>query len=100
MHQGRISVAGTLPEVLATRPSRITARAPASALDRALPAFAGSLESALDGDVALLVLETDALQEDLGALLCWARDGGVELDRLTASPASLAEIFLTVGANR
>ncbi|NGY63312.1 ABC transporter ATP-binding protein [Lentzea sp. NEAU-D13] len=100
MHQGRISVAGTLPEVLGTRPSRITARVPASALERALPAFAGALKSTLDDTGALLVLETTALQEDLGALLRWAGDGGIELDRLTASQASLAEIFLTVGANR
>ncbi|WP_330276118.1 ABC transporter ATP-binding protein [Lentzea sp. NBC_00516] len=100
MHQGRISVEGTLPEVLATRPSRITAHVPASALDRALPAFTGTLESALDGAVAFLALETSALQEDLGALLCWARDGGIDLDHLTANQASLAEVFLAVGANR
>lgn len=48
MHQGRISVAGTLPEVLASRPSRITARVAASALERPPPAFTGVLESTLD----------------------------------------------------
>ena len=100
MHQGQISVAGTLTDVLAAHPSRISALVPASSLDHPLPVFDGQLDSTLDERGALLVVETSSLQDDLGLLLDWARRYGVTLDRLSATQASLSEIFLTVGARR
>ncbi|MBN6036291.1 ABC transporter ATP-binding protein [Amycolatopsis sp. 195334CR] len=100
MHQGRISVAGALTDVLAAHPSRISARVPMPALDHPLPLFDGTLESTLDERGALLVVETGALQDDLGLLIDWARQHGVVLERLSATQASLSEIFLTVGAGR
>ena len=61
----------------------------------------GSLIHSGDGSrCPLLVVETGALQDDLGLLLDWARRHGVVLERLSATQASLSEIFLTVGAGR
>jgi ABC-2 type transport system ATP-binding protein len=48
---------------------------------------------------AELSLETEALQEDLLALLLWADRNAVRLDGLNATQASLHEVFLALGAS-
>ncbi len=93
MHAGRIRVAGTMAEVLASRPARITATLPPGV--PALPAFTGTATVA---GVALSV-ETEALQQDLLTLLSWADRNAVRLDGLNATPASLQEVFLALGAS-
>jgi ABC-2 type transport system ATP-binding protein len=88
MHAGRIRVAGTLAEVLSSRPARISAVLPAGF--PSLPAFSGT--ATLAG--AALTVETGAVQEDLGVLLAWATSHSLVLDGLTATQASLQEVFL------
>jgi len=88
MHTGRIRVAGSLAGVLSSRPARITAALPVGF--PSLPAFSGAV--AVAGGT--LTVETEALQDDLHALLSWAAGHGVLLDGLTATQASLREIFL------
>ncbi|GAB1516365.1 ABC transporter ATP-binding protein [Actinophytocola sp. KF-1] len=93
MHAGRVRVAGTMSEVLASRPARITAALPAGAPE--LPALAGT--AVVTG--GKLSMETEALQEDLLALLLWADRNAVRLDGLNATQASLQEVFLALGAS-
>ncbi len=88
MHAGRIRVAGTLAEVLASRPARISAVLPPGF--PALPGFSGTPKLA----GTTLVVETGAVQADLGVLLGWASSHGLVLDGLTATQASLQEVFL------
>jgi ABC-2 type transport system ATP-binding protein len=91
MHAGRVRVAGTLAEVLSSRPARLTALLPAGAPP--LPAFSG--RASVSGSE--LAVETDELQDDLLALLSWASSHGVRLDSLNATQASLQEVFLQLG---
>ena len=93
MHAGRVRVAGTLSEVLSSRPARITATVPAGS--PALPTVSGRVD--IDGRE--LVVETEALQDDLYALLAWAQRHGLRLDGLNATQASLQEVFLALGAS-
>ncbi|MFI7677762.1 ABC transporter ATP-binding protein [Actinophytocola sp. NPDC049390] len=93
MHAGRIRVDGTMSEVLASQPARITATLP-SAVPR-LPAFSGTAAVA-DGE---LTVETETLQQDLLALLLWADRNAVRLDDLHATQASLQEVFLALEAS-
>ncbi len=94
MHAGRVRVAGTLSAVLASRPARITATLPPGF--PALPSVSGTV--AVDGRD--LVVETEALQDDLHALLVWAAGQGLRLDGLNATQASLEEVFLDLAAAR
>jgi ABC-2 type transport system ATP-binding protein len=91
MHEGRVGVAGTLADVLASRPARIAATLPAASPP--LPALSGRVSVSADG----FTVETEALQDDLHALLTWAAGHGVRLDGLTATQASLREVFMAVG---
>jgi ABC-2 type transport system ATP-binding protein len=92
MHEGRIQVSGTLSEVLAGRPARISATLPAPP-PAELPALLGRVD--VDGQTVLV--ETQDVQADLYALLRWADRHGVRLTDLTAARASLQEVFLTIG---
>lgn len=92
MHAGRVRVQGTLTDVLASRPARITATLPS--VPPALPGFAGTAVVAGTG----LTVETGAMQQDLLTLLTWADRHAVPLGELTATPASLQEVFLGLGA--
>jgi ABC-2 type transport system ATP-binding protein len=94
MHGGRIRVAGTLAEVLSSRPARISAVLPPGF--PALPSFAGT--ATLSGPA--LTVETGAVQEDLGVLLAWATTHALVLDGITATQASLQEVFLDLAAHR
>lgn len=96
MHEGRVSLSGTLAEVLDTHPARITAGLRADAATR-LPEFLGVLHTTDDDGGLLLTIETPDLQRDLRTLLNWAHEHAVLLHRLNASQASLQEIFLGIG---
>ncbi|GAB7192305.1 ABC transporter ATP-binding protein [Kineococcus sp. NUM-3379] len=102
MHEGRVAVAGTLPEVLAARPASIRADvppdAPVAALLDGLPgATATAVRRAAGARTALHVTSRD-LPEDLLRLLTAARAAGVRLEDLRATPASLEEVFHAVRA--
>ncbi|MFD0970523.1 ABC transporter ATP-binding protein [Plantactinospora endophytica] len=99
MHRGRIVTAGTVAEVVAAHPARISFALP-DGLGRAdLPALPGaqpppSGAPAASGD--RLTLYTDTLQPALTTLLGWANERGLELAGLDARAASLEEAFLAV----
>jgi len=94
MHSGVLRIAGTLDEVLASRPARISATLPPDC--PLLPTFSGRFTISNGA----LEVTTGALQDDLAVLLDWAGRHGIRLDSLSATPASLQEVFLelaTVG---
>ena len=95
MHAGSIAVSGTVPEVLATRPSLITAELDAGV---APPRVPGLTTSAVPGDPArtALRIECTDLQGEAHRLTGWAADNDVRLGRLRATSASLEDVFHAV----
>jgi ABC-2 type transport system ATP-binding protein len=103
MHRGRIHVAGTVEEVVASAGDRITFRLP---LDRPdLPALLPRLEgtapfvTASAEDVWVeyaLAGGADRTHAVLRTLLAWAEEHGVTLERLGARSGTLEDIFLRV----
>ncbi|WP_282206334.1 ABC transporter ATP-binding protein [Kitasatospora fiedleri] len=99
MHHGRVVTGGTVAEVLAAHPARISFELPErtgphASLD--LPVLPGARPE-LDGRRVLL--RTPDLQGTLTELLGWAARHRVELARLDARSASLEEAFLAVAAS-
>ncbi|WP_460916297.1 ABC transporter ATP-binding protein [Plantactinospora veratri] len=98
MHRGRIVTAGTVADVVAAHPARISFVLP-DGLDRGAagaarrPAATGRCAGCGPGR---LTLYTDALQPALTTLLDWANGRGLELAGLDARSASLEEAFLAV----
>ncbi|MFD7657726.1 ABC transporter ATP-binding protein [Actinosynnema sp. NPDC059797] len=88
MHRGAFHREGTVAELTRTLPARIRFGLPPSATE----APAGAVR---EGDGTFLV-ETFALQEDLFALLRWARDHEVELRALQAGPTRLDDVFRAI----
>jgi ABC-2 type transport system ATP-binding protein len=100
MHRGEIVAAGTVDEVVAGNPARITFELPAGVPLAAVPPLPGALtvsEPAPDGRIEV---RTDRLPESLAALLAWAIPAGVALKGLSARSASLEEAFLAVADTR
>jgi ABC-2 type transport system ATP-binding protein len=94
MHRGRIAVAGTLAEIVATQPARFSAVVPTGAPP--LPPLPGEVvRSTVEGGDRVEV-RTDELQRGLTTLLTWADGAGVVLADLRAAPASLADIYHSV----
>ena len=91
MHQGEIVTAGTVAEVVAAYPARITFFPPHGVQPPALP----GARTAVTAD-GMVEVRTDALQESLATLLAWANPAGIELRNLNARSASLEEAFLAV----
>lgn len=94
MHAGRIAVRGTVAEVAATRAAKIQCALPSETDEQLLPEFHG--EPAIAN--GLLTVRTDRLQADLHRLLNWAADHRLDLNQLTATEASLREVFAAVQA--
>ncbi|MFD8479263.1 ABC transporter ATP-binding protein [Kitasatospora sp. NPDC059673] len=99
MHGGRVVAGGTVAEVLADHPARISFELPErtgphAALD--LPALPGA-DPRIDG--RRITLRTTDLQGTLTELLGWAAHHRVELGRLDARSASLEEAFLAIAAS-
>jgi ABC-2 type transport system ATP-binding protein len=92
MRDGVLAVHGTLGEVAAGLPARISFRAPEVALPPNLAALR------VDGRLRDVVLETHALQADLAQLLRWAEDERLTLERLSARGGSLEDVFLEVAS--
>jgi ABC-2 type transport system ATP-binding protein len=94
MDRGRIAVVGTPEEVTAGRPARIRGIVPSRLRQEALPALAGRATWASLGPNGVeLTVSTYRLQADLALLTGWAAAHGAELGRLTATPATLADVF-------
>ncbi|MFD8598026.1 ABC transporter ATP-binding protein [Kitasatospora sp. NPDC059646] len=99
MHGGRVVAGGTVDEVLADHPARISFELPErtgphAALD--LPALPGA-DPSIDG--RRITLRTADLQGTLTELLGWAARHRVALGRLDARSASLEEAFLAIAAS-
>ncbi|MFG3051210.1 ABC transporter ATP-binding protein [Kitasatospora sp. NPDC048239] len=94
MHRGQVVTAGTVAEVIAGRPSRITFE---------LPEFSGASLPPLTSAEVLAVgrritVQTPRLQATLTELLVWADHHGITLGALDARSASLEEAFLAIAA--
>ncbi|HEX8627225.1 MAG TPA: ABC transporter ATP-binding protein [Catenuloplanes sp.] len=101
MKAGRIVTTGTVGEVVAAYPARISFVPPAGMGAAQLPDLPGAVVADRGHPGRLtagerLTLHTDALQATLTALLTWAHDRHVELRELDARSASLEEAFLAV----
>ena len=98
MHHGRVARTGTLAELVATHPSTIeaslrqTSHAHDVLRDAAVQGEARVLPATADGRTRITVATAD-LQADLYRLLAAADHGGVALDDLRATPASLDAVF-------
>ncbi|WP_243844474.1 ABC transporter ATP-binding protein [Salinibacterium sp. ZJ454] len=101
MHAGRIAVTGTVAEILTAQPAQIRFQLPEpftnpDQLDMALRLR--QRETITINDQGTYTLSTDTLEETLFRLLAWSKAGGHQLLRLTATEASLAEVFRIVSA--
>ncbi len=94
MHEGRVAVAGTLPEIVAAQPAGFSATLPPGVVE--LPPLSGAVERDGDG----VQVRTDDLQGDLTTFLGWAAARGVRLTDLRAAPASLADIYHALRSER
>lgn len=95
MHEGRIVTSGTLAQIVADQPARISFRTPHARL----PQLTGVEATAEAGRTEL---RTHDLQGTLLELLTWAEgEAGdeVELADLRASAASLEQTFLSIAGN-
>ncbi|MFD5565619.1 ABC transporter ATP-binding protein [Kitasatospora griseola] len=99
MHGGRVVAGGTVDEVLADHPARISFELPERSGPHAsldLPALPGA-DLRIDG--RRITLRTTDLQGTLTELLGWAARHRVALGRLDARSASLEEAFLAIAAS-
>ncbi|MFF2627170.1 ABC transporter ATP-binding protein [Kitasatospora griseola] len=99
MHGGRVVAGGTVEEVLADHPARISFELPERSGPHAsldLPALPGA-DLRIDG--RRITLRTTDLQGTLTELLGWAARHRVALGRLDARSASLEEAFLAIAAS-
>ncbi|WP_405737183.1 ABC transporter ATP-binding protein [Streptomyces sp. NBC_01537] len=95
MRDGRIVATGTPAEVAGGRPARIAFGLPDGWSPGDLP-VKWREEYGYEEQEGRVVLHTDRMQERLTALLRWAADNDVRLERLDAREASLEEAFLAI----
>lgn len=94
MHQGRISVEGTLSELASIAASEIVfSPSPPSA---PLPQLPGTTIHRTNDTVTIT---TSHLQKDTHAVLSWAHDHGITLNGFTARPARLKQVFHSVATS-
>jgi ABC-2 type transport system ATP-binding protein len=97
MHRGTIAVAGTVAEVVAAHPGRVTFLLPDGVRPEEVPPLPGA--GPLDlRDLPTITVHTKTPQRTLAALLSWADRQGIHLDQLNTRSASLEEAFLSVAA--
>ncbi|MQS13250.1 ABC transporter ATP-binding protein [Streptomyces kaniharaensis] len=94
MHGGQVVTTGTVAEVIAGRPSRITFELP-EFTGASLPPLAGA-ELTVEG--RKVTVQTTGLQSTLFDLLGWAHHHGIALGALDARSASLEEAFLAIAS--
>jgi ABC-2 type transport system ATP-binding protein len=95
MHAGRVAVEGTLEDVLATRPSLVTAELDPGVRPPHVPGL--TAEPAPDDPRRTRIrVECSDLQETVFRMTAWARSAGVRMHRLRATSASLEDVFHAV----
>ncbi|KJK56783.1 ABC transporter ATP-binding protein [Saccharothrix sp. ST-888] len=97
MHRGRVVTGGTVAEVIADRPSRISFELPERQgryEHLALP----PLDAEVSSEGRRITLRTPRLQATLTELLGWAAHHELALGGLDARSASLEEAFLAIAA--
>lgn len=92
MHEGRIAVEGTLADVLRRYPARIGFDLPEHVSVADLPIVV--VAPTVNG--GRVWLHTDDIQGDLYTVISWARERGLDLQHLSASEATLADVFRQV----
>jgi ABC-2 type transport system ATP-binding protein len=107
MHRGEIRIAGTVPEVVSGHGDRIAFRVPAHTPIDALPLLDGLPPEIAVADgcpTARWTVTAGApdgrAHHAVAALLAWADEQTVTLDRLSVRPASLEDVFLSIVENQ
>lgn len=98
MHEGNIAVSGSLPEVLGAEPASIRFVLNPAVRVEELTASGMDASFTPTPTETRVRIATDNLQQDLYRVLAWAQAGSIRLERLSASEASLAEVFRRVSA--
>lgn len=93
LHAGRVAVAGSLADVLASRPAAVTAELDGGVAPPVLP---GLVSAPAGNGRTRLRLEATDLARATHALTGWAIEAGVRLYRLRATEAGLDEVFHAV----
>lgn len=96
MHEGQISAAGRVCDVVAAHPSRISFELPEGFLVGDLPRLGGLGVTGHEQIGRTVLLRTVDLQRAATGLLTWARDKSVELRGLDVRSASLEEAYLQI----
>jgi len=99
MHNGRIAVTGTIPDVLAAQPAQIRFQLPETITGvepLTVELRVGTHETVTADSEGACTISTVDLEDTLFRLLSWARAGDHRLRRLAATEASLAGVFRTV----
>ncbi|MFD9864250.1 ABC transporter ATP-binding protein [Streptomyces alboflavus] len=96
LHEGRIAATGTVAEVVASQPARISFQLPEGYFPGDLPPLAEIGVTGHEVEGRTVRLRTDRLQQVATALLTWAHQNRVELGRLDVRAASLEEAFLQI----
>lgn len=107
LDQGRIAIEGSMTDVLTAIPARISFDTDASSqqLTELWSVVYGdtshtpSAESTDDAPLWSIGVHTSELQDDVAAVMDWARSNELRLERLRCAPASLEEVFFEVGAS-
>ncbi|MEY9943869.1 ABC transporter ATP-binding protein [Kitasatospora sp. GAS1066B] len=94
MHHGQVVTSGTVPQVIADRPARISFELPEQPAEPLL-SLPGAEVGFQDRKVTV---RTRELQRTLTELLGWAAERGVTLHGLDARSATLEEAFLAIAA--
>lgn len=100
LDQGRIAVEGGMSDVLTAIPARITfdTETDEDAVAHLRSLMVGRLSETLSGAVRSVSVQTPELQDDVAAVMDWAREHGLRLDGLRCTPASLEEVFFEMGS--
>jgi ABC-2 type transport system ATP-binding protein len=95
LHRGEVVAAGSVADVVAAYPARISFGLPVGVHSGQLPALPGARPPDVSNG-ARITVRTESLQATLTALLSWADQGAIELTDLDARSASLEEAFLSI----
>ncbi|MFI6444841.1 ABC transporter ATP-binding protein [Kitasatospora sp. NPDC050543] len=98
MHRGRIVTTGTVAEVIAGRPARISFELPERDKEFAALALPALPAAEVTAEGRRISVRTRDLQGDLTTILGWAARHGLALGGLDARSASLEEAFLAIAA--